>query len=163
MSWFGCCRVVGGESDPLASGFSGLLWTTQKKRRSVEARHMKKFGMLHWGTYKLPRLNKRLRVDHRTGEDFELGKLAPRTYAAVMKETREIQARMAAAFGVGQPKDKEVAVAYQGEEAEDKDRFQVVEMEKERPAFFAPNLMQKSTKPKVKDDSTTTVRPSGLS
>ncbi len=154
--------------DPLASGFGGILWNVQKHRRSLEKRDIRKFGYLHWGTYKQLRANRRLRHDHKTGEVFELGRLPPNRYRAVMEETREIQRRMADAFGL-EAKDKEVAVVYKGEEERAKraatDRVKLVEMEKERPAFFSPNLLQKVHRPPSaaeKDRSTTTVRPSGL-
>ncbi len=41
-----------------------------------------------WGHYKLPVINQKIRVDHKTGEYFELGKLAPETYRRVMEETK---------------------------------------------------------------------------
>ncbi len=111
---------------------------------------------------------RRLRNDHKTGEDFELGKLAPEWYRRAMEETREIQERMGRAFGMG-PKDREVAVIYKGDENRfgegDRSRMQLVEMEKERPPFFSPSLMQKANKTpaaKARDESSTTVRPTGL-
>jgi len=141
----------------------GILWNTPKKRRSLEVRKRKSFGMLEWGSYKKLRPNRRLRVDHQTGHYFELGKLEVKSFLEIMEETKAIQAKMREAFGLG-PKDKEVAVAY----ADETDKFgnidgvKVVEMEKERPSFFSKQLMQKSTKAKPTDDTTTTVRPSGL-
>jgi hypothetical protein len=33
-------------------------------------------------------MNHKIRVDHKTGEYFELGKLAPETYRMVMEETK---------------------------------------------------------------------------
>jgi len=70
--------------------------------------------------------------------------------------------KIAAAFEVGQPKDKTVSVRYNNEKADDnlKDRI-VVEMEKERPSFFSRNLITKTRTPDSASTSTT-VRPSGL-
>ena len=100
-------------------------------------------GALEWGSHKGPRINKRIRVDHKTGEYFELGKLAPQTYSRVMEETRKIQKRMAETFGAGVPKDEEVLVVYKGEGTSAPKSTRIVEMEHERPLFFSQNLLQK--------------------
>ncbi len=105
----------------------------------------------------------RLHNDHETGEDFELGKLALERYRLAMEETMEIQERMRQAFGMG-PKDREVAVVYKGEE----DRFGEEDRGTRgtrRPPFFSPKLMQKAIRTpaaKARDESSTTVRPTGL-
>ena len=112
--------------------------------------------------YAVTKPNKRIRVDHKTGRFFELGKLERQLYKDVMEETKLIQEKMKDLFGF-EPKDKEVAVAYKDEAKDkfDQKKVKVVEMEKERPAFFSANLMQKA-KANSKDESSTTVRPSGL-
>ena len=38
--------------------------------------------------------NKKIRVDFTTGEHFELGKLAPKTYEKICQETSEIKSKM---------------------------------------------------------------------
>jgi large subunit ribosomal protein L32 len=82
-----------------------------------------------------------------------------------MDETKAIQEKIRDVFGLA-AKDKEVAVTYKdeadtfGQEAES--NVKVVRMDKERPAFFSQQLLQKSTNTKAKDETTTTVRPSGL-
>merc|ERR1719282_1228967 len=60
-------------------------------------------GMLEMGTNKCHLINKRIRVDHETGEFFEMGKLAPQKYKKVMEETRKIQMKMRDTFGAGLP------------------------------------------------------------
>jgi len=130
------------EVDPLAPGF---LWVTPRRRRRVEARNCRKFGNKEWGTYKLPVINRRIRVDNITGEYFELGKLAPKAYKRIMEETRLIQERMQDSFGTGTPKDQDVVVLYKGEKKEVPDKLRVIEMDHERPNFFSSNLMQKNT------------------
>lgn len=161
--------VVPPKVDPLAAGFAGTLWNTPKHRKSAEMRHVEKFGDtgLKWGTsYKL-RPNRRLRTDHRTGEAFELGKVVPGVYRRAMEETRAIQERVATAFGNG-VKDREVRVAYQDEKRDsfgETKKELLVEMEKPRPAFFSPGLLQKSNRPakqNKEEEANTTVRPSGL-
>ena len=84
-----------------------IFWTTPRNRRTLEKRRTRRFGCPTWGVYFGPRLNKRIRVDNKTGEYFELGKLAPQTYTKVMDETRRIQKKMADTFGVGLPKDED--------------------------------------------------------
>ena len=116
--------------------------------------------------------NLRIRVDNRTGEFFELGRLAPETYKKVMKETQEIKDKVSKAFENGlKPRNQEVTVVYkndiddEGVEVIEKDGNEkwkngkrIIEMEKERPAFFSANLMQKA---RTSSDSakSTTVRP----
>ena len=136
-----------------------IFWTTPRNRRTLEKRWKRRFGAPNWGVHFGPRINKKIRVDHKTGEYFEIGKLAPVTYKKVMDETRKIQQRMADSFGVGVPKDQETLVLYKGEEKGGM-KGHVVEMEHERPSFFSQNLLQKEYgKP---GGSQETVRPSGL-
>ena len=107
-------------------------------------------------------MNRKIRVDEKTGEYFESGKLAPKAYARIMDETAAIKARVSSTFGFGKPVDKEVIVRYQNDakEAVNKSKL-VVEMEKERPPFFSKNLVQKA-RTGSNQESNTTVRPSGL-
>jgi len=112
--------------------------------------------------------NHRIRVDHVTGEYFELNKLAPKTYYKIKEETEVIRKQIVKAFGRFVPPEKEVRLVYEGEDADaekkavkDDDKRMPVEMEKKRPEFFSQNLMQKARTPS-NASSTTTVRPSGL-
>ena len=106
--------------------------------------------------------NRRIRVDHKTGEYYELNKLAPKYYQKVMEETTAIKNKISETFGQFAPKDKEVSVFYANEKPQENDNKMPIEMEKDRPQFFSRNLMQKA-KPAPTSTSTTTVRPSGLS
>ena len=137
-----------------------IFWTTPRNRRTLEKRWKRRFGCPTWGVYFGPRINKRIRVDHKTGEYFELGKLAPQTYKKVMDETRRIQKKMADSFGVGLPKDEETLVIYKGETQSNSSGGRIVEMDYERPSFFSQNLMEKEHgRP---GGSQETVRPSRL-
>jgi hypothetical protein len=52
---------------------------------------------------------------------------------------------MSEAFGFAKPIDREVSLVYKGEKSAAGDPSKlVVEMEKERPAFFSRNLVQES-------------------
>ena len=84
----------------------GIMWNTPKKRKTIEVRTRQKFGVLKWGTGKMLRPNQRIRVDYKTGEHFELGKLAPQSYAKVLEETSQIKTKFADTFGRLSPRDK---------------------------------------------------------
>merc|ERR1712029_1052047 len=92
-----------------------------------------------WGSTPLHFSNRRIRADHKTLEFFELGKLAPKTYAKVMEETEVIRKRIADTFGEFAPHNKEVKIVYKDEAnslPEDKGRMPI-EVEKPRPSFFS--------------------------
>eukprot|EP00088_Acartia_fossae_P034565 TRINITY_DN3546_c0_g1_i8.p1 TRINITY_DN3546_c0_g1~~TRINITY_DN3546_c0_g1_i8.p1 ORF type:complete len:207 (-),score=26.57 TRINITY_DN3546_c0_g1_i8:217-801(-) len=139
-----------------------IVWVTPRRRHCVELRNTKRFGRKEWGTSKMIPMKRDIRVDHKTGEYFQVGKLAPLTYKKIMEETRLIQQKMAESFGTGTPKDKDVVVLYKGEQKEVPDKYRVIEMDHERPAFFSANLMQKTRDIKEREDSQT-LKPSGLS
>merc|ERR1712080_71934 len=141
-----------------------ILWNTPKHRKTLEKRDRAKYGGKHWGSMKLMLKNQRIRMDNRTGEFFELGRLAPDSYKKAMEETRKIKDKVSEAFENGlKPRNQEVRVLYKNEtdEEAEKNGKRIIEMEKERPAFFSPNLMQKA---RTSSDSakSTTVRPTGL-
>jgi len=148
-----------------------ILWNTPKKRKSTEKRNLAKYAgansksNTNWGTGKFITKNNKIRVDHRTKEFFELGRLAPETYKKVMEETKAIKERVSQAFENGlKPRNQEVSVRYQNEETNEDDiksGKRIVEMEKERPAFFSANLMQKA-RTSSESAKSTTVRPTGL-
>ena len=92
----------------------GILWNTPKHRKSIEVRRRQSFGVLKWGTSKFHKKNHRIRVDHKTGEHYELGKLAPKTYEKIMKETSEIKAKISDTFGAFSVRDKETTILYEG-------------------------------------------------
>ena len=138
-----------------------IVWNTPKKRKTTERRNMARFGGKEWGTMKLIPINHKIRTDHKTGEFFELGRLAPLTYEKVMSETKAIQDKIQEAFGFSkQPMDKDIVVQYEGDKSEESNK-KVIEMEKPRPSFFSSNLLQQA-RVKSSATKTTTVRPTGL-
>ena len=92
----------------------GIMWNTPKRRKTIEKRNREKYGVLEWGNGKMLRPNQRIRVDYKTGEHFELGKLAPKTYAKIANETSNIKAKISDTFGRFAPRDKETNVIYKG-------------------------------------------------
>ncbi len=91
---FGIVFVMGRNGSP-----------TQKHRKSLERRKGEDFCGAKWGTQKFMKPTRRIRFDHETLEPYELGKMAPRAYRAVMDETEAIQKRMKDAFGM-RPKNR---------------------------------------------------------
>ena len=130
---------------PRKRSFGAILWNTSKFCHSLEQRHKKMFGKRERGTLKIMAPKRWLCNNHETGEDFELGKLPPERYCHTTEETREIQERMGRAFGDG-PQGQEGGRRLQGEAGQIRGRMQLVEMEKERPLFFSPSLMQKANR-----------------
>merc|ERR1712038_514881 len=151
--------------DPLASGFDGLTWMqVAKKRRSLEKRMSRKYAKAQeiWGTSKLLKSNRDIRVEHSTAEYFLKNTLELKSYKRIMEETREIQQRTKEAFGI-QPKNKEVIVLYDGEEDSfDSSKKLALEMPKERPAFFSKNLLQKTNPQAGRGGDGGHARPSNL-
>jgi len=128
----------------------------------VEKRAKRRFGCKEWGTWRIPVVNKRIRVDHETGEHYELGKLAPGKYQKVMAETRLIQLGMMDGFGTGE-KDKEICVVYQDDDQkalhEGVDKL-IVERKRDRPMWFSRAQLER-----VREEPTGiegTLKPSGL-
>jgi hypothetical protein len=140
----------------------GILWNTPKKRKSLERRHHERFGVQKWGSGRFLKPNRKIRVDFATGEHFELGKLAPKTYEKICQETSEIKSKISDTFGSFNPRNKEASILYEGESVEHGDENKLtVQMEKSRPTFFSRNLTEKTQVP-LTDKSNTTVRPTGL-
>ena len=152
-------RYNSGAKDDVLS-WDGLLWKGIR-RTSVEKRHLKRIGFKEWGTYKHVPKNHKITTDHRTGEHFIKGILAPTTYRKVMSETKDIQKKIRESF-MGIPITQESQVIYSDDKV-NKDtskKKKIVEIEKERPSFFSANLLQKTITPS--SDGITTVKPSGL-
>ena len=94
---------------------NGIVWNTPKSRKTLERRKREQYGAANWGHRgHFLRVNKRIRVDYKSGEFFELGKLAPKTYQKVLEETTAIKNKISDTFGSFSPRDKEAVVLYEG-------------------------------------------------
>ncbi|XP_046661016.1 39S ribosomal protein L32, mitochondrial-like [Homalodisca vitripennis] len=137
------------------------LWAVPKHRITVEKRQQRKFG---WPTHVWkPIVPKKNLVTCRScGDHHVSGHLCPTCYSKNKKETEQIQAAIVARLGL-QPIDTEVVVLYQGEREGVTDEFsqgkRIIEMKKERPAWFCRNLSERTTQASA---STTSVRRSDL-
>ena len=70
--------------------------------------------MQKWGSGRFLKPNRKIRVDFTTGEHFELGKLAPKTYEKICQETSEIKSKISDTFGSFNPRNKEASILYEG-------------------------------------------------
>uniref|UniRef100_A0A1B6LYK9 Large ribosomal subunit protein bL32m n=1 Tax=Graphocephala atropunctata TaxID=36148 RepID=A0A1B6LYK9_9HEMI len=138
-----------------------ILWAVPKHRRTVEKRLSRKFGWpkLVWKPI-VPKKN--LFMCRSCGDHHVAGHLCPTCYSKVKKETEEMHKEIEAVLGVD-PVDKEVVVLYQGEKEGVPDEFfkgkRIIEMKKERPAWFSKNLLERTTRGPA---STTSVEPKDL-
>jgi len=141
----------------------GFVWGVPKRRRSVEKRITRKFGLPEWGLKLLkPKYN--LLVCDSCGHHYEAKRLCRNCYEKTIEETKLIRESMEAKFGHSAI-DKDVIVLYESDKRKDMDESSlnasnklIVEIPKERPTFFSPNLLQKSTfgvNRKVKDVTST--------
>uniref|UniRef100_A0A1B6FZ43 Large ribosomal subunit protein bL32m n=1 Tax=Cuerna arida TaxID=1464854 RepID=A0A1B6FZ43_9HEMI len=137
------------------------LWAVPKHRRTVEKRQQRKFG---WPTHVWKPLvpKKNLMTCQCCGDHHVSGHLCPTCYSKNRKETEQIQAAIATRLGL-QPVDTDVVVLYQGEKEGIAEEFlqgkRIIEMKKERPAWFSRNLYERTTQASA---STTSVKPSDL-
>ncbi|CAL8148369.1 unnamed protein product [Orchesella dallaii] len=137
----------------------GFVWGVPKRRRTVEKRMTRKFGLPEWGL-KLIKPKYNLLVCDTCGHHYEAKHLCRNCYEKTMEETKLIRESMEAKFGHSAI-DKDVIVLYKSDKGKDVDISSlnainklIVEIPKERPTFFSPNLLQKSTvsvNRKVKD------------
>nr|XP_018914969.1 PREDICTED: 39S ribosomal protein L32, mitochondrial [Bemisia tabaci] len=125
----------------------GILWAVPKKRRTLERRQLRRFGMLdrHFKML-IPKTD--IITCNVCGHDYERRHLCGNCYAKVKKETESIKEKIEAELGL-EPVEQEVIVLYKGEKEQQPSEYwqgkRIVEIDKERPAWFSKNLMEKST------------------
>merc|ERR1739838_776178 len=104
-----------------------ILWGVPKNRRSREKRMIRKFG---------------------SENAHEHGRLCPHCYGESKKVTEAMQEAMRDSYGL-KPVEHEVLPVFQGEKVDSNNGFyngkRIVEVPKERPAWFSRRLTQKST------------------
>ncbi|KAJ9573752.1 hypothetical protein L9F63_008876 [Diploptera punctata] len=139
----------------------GFLWAVPKSRRTVERRLNRKFGYPYY-VWKMLVPKSNLLVCNTCGHHHEANFLCPNCYAKVRAETEAMQTEIQNELGLN-PVEKEVVVLYEGEKEEKPLEFwegkRIVEMKKERPAWFSKNLLEKST---VQPSSSEDVKPTEL-
>merc|ERR1739838_415883 len=123
-----------------------ILWGVPKNRRSREKRMIRKFGSENGHKKMLPFLN--LATCNSCGNAHEHGRLCPHCYGESKKVTEAMQEAMRDSYGL-KPVEHEVLPVFQGEKVDSNNGFyngkRIVEVPKERPAWFSRRLTQKST------------------
>ncbi|PBC27089.1 large ribosomal subunit protein bL32m [Apis cerana] len=125
-----------------------ILWAVPKKRRTIEKRLSRRFGIpeLHWKPH-VPKTN--ILMCRKCGHDYEAGTLCGYCYEIVKKETEIMQQAIQDSLGL-KPVEQDVIVLYEGEKEQYEDNFwkkqRIIELRKKRPDWFNPNLLQPTTK-----------------
>ncbi|XP_070159919.1 large ribosomal subunit protein bL32m [Polyergus mexicanus] len=126
---------------------NGILWAVPKKRRTIEKRLARRFGVpkYHWKP-PVPKTN--LLICTNCGHDYEVGRLCGHCYEKVKVETKEIRDAIQKKLGLN-PVEKDVIVLYDGEKDDKTHKYwknqRVVEMPKKRPSWFHRNLLEPTT------------------
>ncbi|KOC59496.1 39S ribosomal protein L32, mitochondrial [Habropoda laboriosa] len=124
-----------------------FLWAVPKKRRSLEKRLCRRFGIpeLHWKP-PVPKTN--ILMCRKCGHNHEANTLCGYCYEIVKKETQIMQEAIKKSLGL-KPIEQDVIVLYEGEKEELQDKFwknqRIVELPKKRPEWFHQNLLQPTT------------------
>jgi len=132
----------------------------------VERRLTRRFGLKGW-TWKMLIPNYNLLICDNCGHHYQAKHMCRNCYEKNLEETKIIRESIEAKLGHS-PIDKDVIVLYQSDKEKGMDIDEstaslnnklLVEIPKERPSFFSPNLLQKSTAGlnKKSKDVTTTV------
>ncbi|KZC05957.1 PREDICTED: 39S ribosomal protein L32, mitochondrial [Dufourea novaeangliae] len=125
-----------------------FLWAVPKKRRSLEKRLNRRYGLpeYNWKPH-VPKTN--LLMCRKCGHDYEAHTLCGYCYEIVKKETEQMQEAIQTELGLS-PVEQEVLVLYEGEKERLKDEFwkkqRIIELPKKRPEWFNQNLLQPTTK-----------------
>ncbi|CAL7937552.1 unnamed protein product [Xylocopa violacea] len=131
-----------------------ILWAVPKRRRSLEKRLSRRFGVpkYNWKPH-VPKTN--ILTCWKCGNHYEARTLCGYCYEIVKKETKEIQEAIKNSLKLG-PIEQDVIVLYEGEKENLSDDFwkeqRIVELPKKRPDWFHPNLLQPVANERPKED-----------
>ncbi|XP_034942721.1 39S ribosomal protein L32, mitochondrial [Chelonus insularis] len=139
----------------------GILWAVPKRRRAVEDRWCRKFGIKGL-VYKILEPKKDLLVCPTCGHNYEAGRICNHCYLRVKSETTEMQNTVIKTLGL-EPVEKEVVVLYEDEKLTKTSEFwkgqRIIELPKKRPAWYHSNLLQPTTQ---EPSDSTDVKPTEL-
>ncbi|XP_018365923.1 PREDICTED: 39S ribosomal protein L32, mitochondrial [Trachymyrmex cornetzi] len=141
---------------------NGFLWAVPKKRRTLEARYNRRFGVEKY-IWKPPIAKTNILLCVNCGHHYEAGRLCGHCYEKVKLETKEMQDAIQKKLGLS-PVEQNVIVLYDGEKDSKTHDFwknqRIVEMPKKRPSWFHQNLLEPtSQEPSDRKD----VKPTNLS
>ncbi|XP_011875994.1 PREDICTED: 39S ribosomal protein L32, mitochondrial [Vollenhovia emeryi] len=126
---------------------NGIVWAVPKRRRSLERRLMRKFGVMKYN-WKPSIAKTNILMCVNCGYHHEAGRLCGHCYEKVKLETQEMQDAIQEGLGLN-PVEKDVIVLYEGERNSETEKFwknqRIVELPKKRPSWFHQNLLEPTT------------------
>lgn len=131
----------------------GMLLAVQKKRRTVEKRLVRRFGVERYPQEcGIIRAKENLVVCDHCGHYHELHTICGHCYNKVREESSKIMEKIRQHFKFNEPIEEEVRIRYDDDQShadgQPSDRKPVVEMEGKRPEWFAKNLLSRSVSDK---------------
>jgi len=129
---------------------NGLLLAVPKKRRTVEKRLIRRFGVEGYeDTSRMIRPKHNVIVCDQCGHYHELHTICGHCYERVKEESNLILEQIKKSFVYSEPIEEEVRIRYKNESQSDDSgsevkRRRVVEMDRQRPEWFSDNLLSKS-------------------
>lgn len=126
----------------------GFLWGVPKKRRNIERRLKRRFGVENYPD-NAPILRPRndIIICEQCGDHHEYYAICPTCYRKVKDETEKIRNEIKSQTDPLLPKEKEICFQYQNEQTseENLNRFKVITIDRPRPQWFTKNLLTRST------------------
>lgn len=129
--------------------FDGLMLATPKNRTPIRRILRKRYGNDNWPDgVKLFKPRSDIATCTECGHFYEFHAICRNCFSKVEEESKKIIESIRKTWGIGII-DKEVQVLYQGENAAETvtESKRVVELDRPRPLWFAPNLSQKAAQP----------------
>lgn len=126
----------------------GLLWGVPKKRRNVERRLKRRFGVENYpDCAPIIRPRNDIIICEQCGDHHEYYALCPTCYGKVKDETEKIREEMKCQTDPLLPKEKEILFQYQDEQTDQENwnHFKVINIDRPRPKWFSKNLLTRST------------------
>jgi len=126
---------------------NGFVFATQKKRRTVERRLVRRFGHENYpDKCGIIRPKENIIVCDRCGHHHELHTICGHCYQRVKQESDLIVDEIRKRFHYSEPIEEEVTIRYKNDNRSDNEvkGRRVVEMDRQRPDWFADNLLAKS-------------------
>lgn len=142
----------------------GILWGVPKKKPTMERRLRKRFGVAAYPqncNILRPRFDI-ITCEH-CGDHHEAHTICRTCYAEVREETNKLKAEIREQTNPLEPKEKEVLVRFKDDpKDQDPQKFRIVEVERDRPAWFARNLLSLGNSAQYRPPKGVNTRPEDL-
>lgn len=121
----------------------GILWGVPKKKPSLERRLRRRFGVPAYPQdCRILRPRFDLIICEQCGDHHEAHTICRTCYAEVRQETDQLKSEIRKQIDQLKPKEQEVIVRFKDDpNDQDPKKFCIVEIERERPAWFPRNLL----------------------